>query len=272
MLSLCGHKVFRTRPLKLVLALKWVILTLCIASPSRLLSAVEERFAVLQIGTRTYRNVTVTTKDKNYIFILHAAGMSNIKIAELTPEVRERLGYHAMPEPRKKGTSAASAWAKSAIAKIEIPHLKNLPHSLVAARAAAVPSNLPPNILLTAAAIGIGSFLLFCYCSMMICKKTGNDPGVLIWIPVLQIFPLLRAASMPAGWFFAFVIPIFNVIAFIAWSINIAQARGKSGWVALWLLLPITNFLAYLYLAFSSGTPVKTVSPRRMELMTLEAA
>ena len=32
-------------------------------------AAIEETFAVLQIGTRTYRNVTVTTKAKNYIFI-----------------------------------------------------------------------------------------------------------------------------------------------------------------------------------------------------------
>src|SRR5215212_10134019 len=167
MSSLCGHDVFRTRLLSLVRTLQWVLLAVCVASPTLECSAVEERFALLQVGAQTYRNVTVTTKDKNYIFIMHAAGMSNIKIAELTPQVRERLGYQAtLPEHGKKRTSAASAWAKSTLAKIELPHLKNLPHSLVAARAAAAPSNLPPNILLTAAAIGLGSFLLFCYCSM----------------------------------------------------------------------------------------------------------
>jgi hypothetical protein len=77
---------------------------------------------------------------------------------------------------------------------------------------------------------------------------------------------------MPSGWFFAFLIPVLNIVALITWSINISQARGKSGWVALFLLLPLTNLLAFLYLAFS-GTPrkVKRAVPR-VEIMTLETA
>jgi hypothetical protein len=267
MLSLGGPKLFKINLVAVARAAKCFFLVLFLASPSLAFSGSEETFPMLQIGARTYRNVTVTTKDKNYIFIVHSAGMNNIKVSELTPDLRQKLGYNTIVAETPKRTG--SSWARTTMAKIELPRL-NL-HSLAAARAA-VPSNLSPNSLLLAAAIGLGSFLLFCYCSMMICKKTGTEPGILVWIPVLQIFPLLRAASMPAGWFFAFVIPVLNVIALIAWSINIAQARGKSGWVALWLLLPLTNLLAYLYLAFSSGTPVKAVSSRRVEIMTLEAA
>jgi hypothetical protein len=104
-------------------------------------------------------------------------------------------------------------------------------------------------------AIGAAAFfyLFFCYCCMLICQKTGNPPGILIWIPVLQVFPLLRAASMSALWFFAFLIPVLNIIAPIVWCVKISKARGKSPGLALLLLLPGISLFAFLYLAFSSG-------------------
>jgi len=44
-------------------------------------------------------------------------------------------------------------------------------------------------------------------------------------------------------------------VAFLVWSVKIAKARAKSAWVAFFLLLPVTNLLAFLYLAFSSAAP-----------------
>src|SRR5882724_10525625 len=58
-------------------------------------AAIEQTFDVLQIGTHTYRNVTVTTKSKNYIFIMHSTGMENIKLTELPPDILRKLGYSA---------------------------------------------------------------------------------------------------------------------------------------------------------------------------------
>src|SRR5215468_3790538 len=53
----------------------------------------EDRFPVLTIGTITYTNVTVTTKSKNYVMLLHSTGMANIKVSELSPDARQTLGY-----------------------------------------------------------------------------------------------------------------------------------------------------------------------------------
>ena len=79
--------------------LLWLGLAALLMRPLGVVGATEETFDVLQIGTRTYTNVTVTTKAKNYIFILHAAGMASIKVSELPPDLQEKLGY---------GTAAAS--------------------------------------------------------------------------------------------------------------------------------------------------------------------
>ena len=58
---------------------------------------------------------------------------------------------------------------------------------------------------------------------------------------------------MSAWWFLVSFLPLLNLVGIILWSVNIAKARGKSGWVAFWLILPLTSFLALLYLAFSEG-------------------
>jgi hypothetical protein len=231
--------------------------------------AIEQTFDVLQIGTRTYKNVTVTTKAKDYIFILHSRGMNNVKVADLPGDIRDKLGYNKDNETASVGKIGISGWARQTMVKIETPRVKELEKAL---RGHAVPENLKvsfdtkqllPLLLFT----GV-FYLIFCYCAMMICQKTGNQPGLLVFLPILQWFPLLRAAGMPLGWFVALLIPGLNIFALIAWAINIAEARGKSGWVALFLILPGTNVLAFLYLALSNGT-TENKEDRRIEVMTL---
>src|SRR5258706_13377628 len=83
-------------------------------------AAIEQTFEVLQIGTHTYRNVTVTTKSKNYIFIMHSTGMENIKLADLPPDILAKLGYSTVLEPQaaKRGPTSLSSWMKQALGKV----------------------------------------------------------------------------------------------------------------------------------------------------------
>jgi len=235
------------------------------------LATTEETFEVLQVGSNTYRNVTVTTKGSDYIFIQHSTGMSNLKLAQLSPEVRDQLGYK--PEPKKFSSSKdrISSWATQTLGNVDLSRLKQLeqtfrPHSIDGAPQPA----FDQTQLLSLAAIALLCYIFYCYCGKLICEKTGNEPGALIWVPILQLFPLLRAAGMSSGWFLVFFIPVLNLIGYMVWAINIAQSRGKSGWIALFLLLPPTHPFALLYLALSSGTP--PAQPRKIEILALETA
>jgi hypothetical protein len=114
-------------------------------------------------------------------------------------------------------------------------------------------------------------YFFFCYCCLLICRKTGNEPGLLIWIPVLQLIPLLRSAGMSPVWFLAFLVPVLNIVVQVLWSFKIVQARGKNGWLALFLILPITGFFAFLFLAFSAA-PQAEKSARGPMIMTLETS
>jgi hypothetical protein len=241
--------------------------------PGPSLAATEETFDVLQIGTHTYRKVTVTTKAKNQIFILHSAGMSTIKVADLPPELLEQLGYGAASSASKGNGSHStlSSITKKTFTKIKAPQMKDLQKQWrTSAPAGLATVDLTPNLLMAAGVALLLLYLLMCYCSMLICLKCGHPPGALVWIPVLQLIPLLRAAQMSPAWILAYFVPVLNVIAQIIWSFSISKARGKSAWVGFFLLLPVTSLIAYLYLALSDAAAPK--EERVVEMMTLETA
>jgi len=237
----------------------------------------EETFDVLQIGTATYRNVTVTTKEKNYVFILHSAGMTNLKVADLTPELRTKLGYED-PAAAAPPTKTPTAWAKQTLSKLDVPKVKNIEAQVAGLwtpdgiRAKLPLQEITPKVLWTLVGLAIAAWLFHSYCCLLICQKAGSEPGPLIWIPLLQLLPLLKAASMSFWWLIVFLVPGINLIAQVVWFFKIAQARGKGLGMALLLVFPLTCPFAMLYLAFSGGTPRRKVGPRRVQIMTLETA
>jgi uncharacterized membrane protein YhaH (DUF805 family) len=83
---------------------------------------------------------------------------------------------------------------------------------------------------------------------------------------------MLRAAGMSRWWFVAYFVPLFNLMPAILWGFKIAKARGKSLWIGVLLLLPVTNLFAFLYLAFSdsaSGDGDEGPEPKVMSLQAV---
>ncbi len=239
------------------------------------MAAVEEKFPVLQTRTGTYTNVTVTTKAKSYVFIQHASGMASVKPAELSLEVQDQLGY-APGGGTKPPTNTATAWAKREIAKINVPQVSELKQQIneklnsKPPPAFAAVGLVGPMLMFAVLGIALLLHLFYCYCWMLICRKTGNPGGVMVWLPVLQIFPMLRAAGMSGWWFLGYCVPVLNLITHILLCFNIAKARGKSAWVGFFLFLPITNLFAFLYLAFSNGGSKEEDDESESKIMTLQ--
>src|SRR5258708_11971663 len=108
-----------------------IVLFISLLSPSAVNASLEQTFDVFLVGTAKYRNVTVTTKNKNYVFILHSTRMTNIKVADLSPELRTKLAYedHAATQVN---TNTPAVWAKQTISKLDVPQVKNLRAQLAA--------------------------------------------------------------------------------------------------------------------------------------------
>jgi uncharacterized membrane protein YhaH (DUF805 family) len=73
----------------------------------------------------------------------------------------------------------------------------------------------------------------------------------LVWIPIVQLIPLLQAARMQVWMILLFLIPIVNIVVGIVMWVKICVARGKSGWLVILLFIPIVNLIFIPYLAFS---------------------
>jgi Family of unknown function (DUF5684) len=270
-LNMNGLRVYQYAADKLV----WLALAAWLVLPLKMMGAAEMKLDVLRTRTIVYTNVTVTTRATNYVFILHSTGMASIKVTELSQEGLEQLGY-VKPRSVTITTNTASVWAKRELAKLNVPDMASLKRQVArkwAAQAFAKPRVLGlAGMTLVYAVLGVVVllYLFHCYCCMLICRKAGSPPGLLIWLPVLQVFPLLRAAGMSAWWFLALLVPVVSLIPSILWPFKIAQARGKSAWVGLLLLLPITNFFTFLYLAFSDGGSAEEEEEPERKIMSLQ--
>jgi hypothetical protein len=261
--------------------LLWLAMAALLLRPFGAVGATEETFDVIQIGTHAYTNVTVTTKAKNYIFIVHAAGMASLKVAELPPDVRKQLGY-ADPSAPKGGTNTAAVWMKKGIAKLDAPQIKDFRNQVEqnwrnqSSPKLAAMGLIGPKLNWTVLGIVLlicVSIYVFCsYCCMLICRKAGHPPGFLVWLPLLKQLPMLRAAGMSWWWLAAYLVPLLNLVPAVLWCFKIAKARGKSLWIGVLLLLPLTNLFAFLYLAFSDGAANggdERPEPKVMSLQTV---
>jgi hypothetical protein len=198
--------------------------------------------------------------------------MANIKVSDLSPEQQLLLGYNSADDSSGKLSRVKLAdWTKQKVALLETPTVRAAEKSVqetLQAHGASDVTNLKsadPKFLIAFAVVILLSFLFNSWCHKLICEKTGKEPGVLIWLPILQIRPIFKAANMSLLWIF------LPPIAPIVWCFKIAKARGKSPLVGFLLILPMTSFFAFLYLAFSDGVePNKEQAVPQM--MTLETA
>jgi Family of unknown function (DUF5684) len=239
------------------------------------LSATDIQLDVLKCGTDVFTNVTIYGQTQTDLFIKHSRGFGNVKISSLDdatlrllkPEVGSTEDQTAAASSGRAATTVGSLKAKLAGMQWKTPSEAEVQGLLSQVRPG-------PDMMAKALAVAVIAYLLFCCCLKLICLNAGDKAGLLIWIPVLQMFPLLRAAKMSAWWFVAFLIPLVGVLAHIVWCVKISKACGKGALVALLLVLPGTNLLAFLYLAISKNNsqPVENAVPIRRHTAALGEA
>jgi hypothetical protein len=204
----------------------------------------------------TYSNVVIFSKSATHVSISHAGGMASIKAKSLDMITQRKLGFATAEEPKGELSSIAMApGADPRIREIQERVQRNVEDFIQQ-----VDKKTLYEIL---ALIGI-LYLFFCYCCMQICRKTSNRAGLLVWVPGLQMIPLLRAAGMSPWLFLLLLIPGVNVIVEIAWCVRICRVRQKNSLLALLLIIPATFPMAFVYLALSGHprTPDETDTGR----------
>jgi hypothetical protein len=239
---------------------------------SMLLARADVSLGTVQVGGDTYHNVTVTSKSPQSVFIAHSLGFANIPVGELDTNALAKLGYNVQQVKLRyrKITSLADLVAD--------PRIVAMTETFTSKKKGQM-KGMERNLLMTAWCILLAGFMFFSYCCQQICEKAGTKPGLAVWIPLLQLSPLFRAAGMSTGWFFLILSPLLtpvvavavlqtvgpeflwitllplvcHLVAYVVWSVKICRARGVGNLTALLLILPWTNLFAFLYLAFGAA-------------------
>ena len=80
-------------------------------------------------------------------------------------------------------------------------------------------------------------YIFFCFCAKKICEKAGKDPGIMIWIPIVNLIPLMEVAGMQTWMIILAFLPIANLIFMIMLVLGLAKARNKNPALAVVLAL-----------------------------------
>ncbi|MDD5195945.1 MAG: hypothetical protein PHQ96_09815 [Candidatus Omnitrophica bacterium] len=106
--------------------------------------------------------------------------------------------------------------------------------------------------------INVAFYVFSSLCFHIIGKKTGTRYAWRAWIPIANVFLMLKIAGLSYLWLlsiFIVLIPLLGILALIGFSgyvcYRIALARGKAGWIGILMLVPIAGYAVLGYLAFS---------------------
>lgn len=223
-------------------------------------SEVTLRVDSITVGRDTFTDVEVYKKTEIDVFIRHSKGLASFKVEDLNEDALIKLGYIEKNELIARAAALPASAADAAQASSLFERLKQSEFSL---------KTVLPGLI-----FAVGGYFYLSFLFWMICIKVGNKPGLPVWLPVLQIVPLLEAAGMSASWFLGLVIALavgvlvsvslpgfalagllvavlFPAILYVVWSFRICGAREKNPVCGVLLLVPGVNMGALIYLAFS---------------------
>ena len=97
-----------------------IALLACLLTSGVLLHAAEVSLPLLNVGTETYTNVTVTTVTATDIYFFHSSGMGNAKLKNLDPETQKKFRF----DPAKAAAKERQQAAASALYAASLRELK----------------------------------------------------------------------------------------------------------------------------------------------------
>ncbi len=166
------------------------------------LSAFAQQLETLSVGRETYRNVSIQNKTASHVFLQHDNGLAVIKLRDLPMSVMQQLGFAPVTLEQQKELKRmqASTNQLSQMIPIKVPP-QLVEQSLAFAKPfqAEFETRIRPVLEKSFPLVITGlvlTHLLFSFCFMLICQKAKYPAGLAIWIPLIQIFPLMGAAKM----------------------------------------------------------------------------
>ena len=104
---------------------------------------------------------------------------------------------------------------------------------------------LSNKIILFASIFGLVGYVFTSFCLMKIADKLEIPNSWLAWIPIAQIWVMVRAAGKPGWWLILFFIPLVNFVIGLIVFFSIPTSLNKSSLYGLLLFVPILGVFLY---------------------------
>lgn len=149
-----------------------------------------------------------------------------------------------VPQPRFK-PGAPPAQPAPVPGLESVPFLSELPipHDVLAL------ATQPPDPMQSLVSLAI--YLIFAALLFMMAQKIGVGLPWLAFVPIANLYILVKCAGKPGWWLILLLIPLVNIVIWLLVSLGVAQQRGKSVLWAILFFIPCTNPIALAYLGLS---------------------
>ncbi len=108
----------------------------------------------------------------------------------------------------------------------------------------------------------LGVYFYFAFAQFKIAQKVGlQNQAWWSFIPILNLFLLVKCAGRKWYWFLFLFIPVFNIVAALLLWLDIAKRVQVNAIWAVLTLLPFLNFIAVGVMAFASPPAVRSFTP-----------
>ncbi|MCP4703501.1 MAG: hypothetical protein GY865_02740 [candidate division Zixibacteria bacterium] len=107
----------------------------------------------------------------------------------------------------------------------------------------------------------VAFYFFFAFTQFKIAQKVGHESPWWAWVPILNFFQQIQMAGKEWYWFLLCLVPVVNIFVIAAIWMEIARNCRQSAAWGIMAIIPILNFIALPYLAFSSDASVPPPPP-----------
>jgi hypothetical protein len=94
-----------------------------------------------------------------------------------------------------------------------------------------------------------------CYCFFRIYRRLNVASAWMAFVPIIQVWPLIKAADKPWWWLLLLLVPLVGVVITVMIYMSLMENLGKNRMLGLLVLLPPVLLVYIIVLAFSSSGP-----------------
>ena len=106
-------------------------------------------------------------------------------------------------------------------------------------------------IVLIILLIALGLYAYVAICFQRMANKIGVSDSWWAWVPILNLFLLVKMAAKPLWWGLLFFIPLANLVVAILCLVAVLEALKKPPLFVIGFFIPVLNLVLLGYLAFA---------------------